>query len=60
MYFTLSMVVFMALSAAASAANSVVAFRNDNRDAAWAWGVSTMFALALFVFNLGDLLKYMG
>ena len=60
MYFTLFMTMVTLLAVVASIANIFKTHSVGNSDAAWAWGVSTMFATALFVRNLGDLLKYMG
>lgn len=39
--------------------NAVVAHRDYNRDATIAWGVATLFALALFLRNLLDVTKSM-
>ena len=60
MYFALFMTMVMLLAVAASIANIFGFYTKGNSEAAWAWGVCTMFAGALFFRNLGDLLKFMG
>ena len=39
--------------------NAVAAYRVNNREATIAWGVATLFALALFLRNLADVTKSM-
>lgn len=57
MYLTLFMTMVTLLAVMAGIANTLI---TRNSEAARAWGVSTLFAVALFARNLGDLLKYMG
>ena len=60
MYFALFMTMVMLLAVVGGIANILASHAKSNSEAAWAWGVCTMFAGALFFRNLGDLLKYMG
>lgn len=54
---TLFMLIFMAIATAGGIYSAVVAYREDNREAALAWTAAAFFALGGFFTDLSALLK---
>ena len=54
---TLFMLIFMAIATWSGIYNAVVAYREDNREAAIAWTAAAFFALGGFFTHLSSFLK---